>query len=130
MSEVTSIELRNVQTDLVDRLEEITAEMRRGFDGVYQRQDKTNGRLMAAEGSLANHRELLASTNAKVKNLEREVFDERRSGLERRETPAEPEGQGRKITQRDVLVFIAGAGLIWTLLKAIRELAPLLGIGK
>jgi hypothetical protein len=82
----------------------LTEELKEGFAGVYQRQDKTNGRVNAAERDLTEH-------TVRLKNVERELFDRpRRSGP----TPASQDGESaatgerRGITEREVKVFVAG----------------------
>lgn len=58
--DVTKDDVRDLRDTLLD-------EMRTGFAGVHERQDKTNGRVNHAHESLA-------AIDVRVKNVEREVF--------------------------------------------------------
>jgi hypothetical protein len=105
-------------------LKDLRLEMREGFKGVHDRQDKTNGRVNSAH-------ELLREQGAKIRNLEQEVFDRRRHDRDDPDVP-EPVEDAKRITQRDVRMVIAGAtgvvgftALVWKVLPVLlKALVP------
>lgn len=104
--------------DLRDTRDTILEQMRTGFKGVYDRQDKTNGRLLVAEKQGTEH-------EMKLRNLEREVFNRRHA--QRR--GSEVSSSRLAITQRDVMIVLGSIGGLWAVLKAVAWLAPILSQG-
>lgn len=102
--------------DVRDMREVVLEEMRLGFQGVYQRQDKTNGRLLAVE-------ERSTETKTKVKGLEHEVFERPHRAT------ASPRDRRHGITQRDLAIVMGTIGAMWAGLKALAWLIPFLKVG-
>lgn len=109
--------------DLADLRDEIIREMTNLFQGVYKRQDTTNGRVR--DGEI-----LSAQYGVRLKNLERELFTPR-SGR-RRADPVVVPAPTRYITDRDVRVIVAtlvasstAIGMVWKVLPLLlKALTP------
>jgi hypothetical protein len=88
MSEVT-------KADLIDVRDQLTEAMEKGFQGVYDRQDKTNGRVDRLDKESTQHDE-------RIRTLFR---------LERRQSDRRVKDSGdARISERDVRIFVAGGG--------------------
>lgn len=111
MGDVTKEDLRDLRDTIVDQ-------MRDGFSGVYERQDKTNGRLLKAEERGTEH-------DVKVKNLEREVFHRHRRRADPMSTAA---AATTGVTQRDVRIAAVSLGSAFAILKALAWFAPVLKV--
>lgn len=99
--------------DLRDLRDTLLDEMRTGFNGIYARQDKTNGRLLVVEERTAEHR-------TQIRNLDREVFH-----VHRRRTDPKS-GERTPITRRDVTLVVCGGAGFYAVLKALVWLGPAL----
>lgn len=104
----TKSDMNRIRDELVDML-------RDGFKGIHSRQDITNGRVNKNENGLADH-------NARLKNMEREIFHRRRSDRGDDDETRE----NRPLTRREfriVYVTLGSAGaavlFIWKVMPAI-----------
>lgn len=111
MGDVTREDLReamdHVQNGVRRDLEPLRDEMRRGFAGVHQRQDLTNGRIRTAEEQIARHDE-------RLKNVSKEVFTRR--STDRR---SEASGDRTPITRREVTICVATTGVVFVILRLL-----------
>lgn len=108
MARVAKEDLWHLQETLTDLLES-------GFKGVYARQDKTNGRVLECE-------RVGTEATTKIKNLERQVF---RQNIPRSpSSPTVPEEKDRRITERDVRMFVAGAGGLTAIVAFFWKVLP------
>jgi len=107
---VTKGDLRYLADSLVET-------MRKGFEGVHARQDKTNGRVNLAEVELGRHDE-------RLKSMAKEVFN-RRSTDRRGHESSDTSGEQRPITRRDVYVAAAGVGASVAVVKLLSWLGPI-----
>lgn len=105
--------LNVTKDDVRDMRDSIVEEMRRGFDGVYERQDKTNGRVMALEGVTTRHDEQIKNFSA-------------RRWRPRKDDDGDDTAENRSITRRDVYMVTLGGGGLLALLKLVAALGPAL----
>lgn len=102
--------------DLRDLRDDIVGQMRELFEGVYKRQDTTNGRVRDGEIMSAQY-------GIRLKNLERELFTPR-SGR-RKVDPVVVPAQTRYITERDVRVIVATIVASTTIIGTVWKVLPL-----
>lgn len=105
MAEVTKADLHDTRDMLLKQISD-------GFAGVHRRQDLTNGRIATVEGVTREH-------GVQIKNLEREVFRRSRDG--KGDTT-----DGRRITERDVRMVVAGASGVVAIVTLFWKVLPLL----
>lgn len=107
---MTREELRDLRDDLVER-------MTAGFSGVHQRLDQLNGRTGKSEA-------LLAASDVRLTNLEREVFPSSRRQRDRKDDVRDEDRPA--LTRREAQLLwtalAAIAGLVLTLAKLAHEL--------
>lgn len=107
--------------DLAESRELILGEMRRGFQGVHDRQDRTNGRVQTLEIEQGRQDE-------RIKNIGKEVFG-RRAGDRRQEPPpaaADASSESRPITRRDVWISVVSIGGAVAFVKFLAWVGPAL----
>lgn len=95
--------------DLWDVRDQLTAQITEGFRGVHARQDKTNGRIGAAEIEAGKHQERIAA-------LERDIREVKRAS-----TPRVSDEGSRRITTRDVSIIIATLIAIGGLIQFLKS---------
>ncbi len=105
--------------DLAESRDLILDEMRRGFDGVYERQDKTNGRVLTLEVEQGRQDE-------RIKNIGKEVFNNRRASDRRHAPTAAGDSEARPITRRDVTIAILAVSGVVAFMKLLAWLGPAL----
>lgn len=123
-----------VAESIRDLRDTLTEAVEKGFRGVHDRQDITNGRVQKGEIDQAR-------TDEAIKNLGREVFGRRQEDDRARAAAAVVvrdaaavavrDSEDRALTRRDlftVLATLAAAGAFWTfmvkILPALKALAP------
>lgn len=95
MTDINKDDLRDLRDDIIEQMREL-------FQGVYKRQDTTNGRVR--DGEI-----LSAQYGIKIKNLERELFAQR-SGRRKADPVVIPKQVAdRTISERDVRMIVLGS---------------------
>ncbi len=110
---------RRLTDSLVDKQDfrEFRDEMREGFKGVHERQDKTNGRLLEVEKIQFGH-------TAEIKGINGDLH--RRHEARRSTDPPPEDGPKSPITRRDVTLVIGTAGTVIGVFKGLAWLIPLI----
>jgi hypothetical protein len=107
---------REEMRDWRDQLQKQIAD---GFTGVHRRQDITNGRIATNERLTYEH-------GMQLKNLEREVFGRRHDDREQPAAAPDPQGDGRRVSERDVRMVAIGAGALAAIWMSIWKVFPIL----
>lgn len=110
---------RRLTDSLVDKNDwlELREDIRAGFKGVHERQDRTNGRLLDVEKVQTGHVE-------NIKEIQRILF--RRRSARREGDPPPPADEKTSISQRDVKIVLGTAGTVWAGFKGLAWLIPFL----
>jgi hypothetical protein len=116
--------LRDQRKDLVMDMEKANQPLEKGLAQV-------NAHLKELNGKVATHSIKHATTDVLVDAVRQQVaglLDERRTCVRREEDRGEPQGDGRRITQREVKLVLAVIGtytgvllMIWKVLPAVAQ---------